>query len=183
MRILFKYLLLAYFFVITCVIQHCYATPKIAKLVVATTSFKPQGKLPDTYTPQNLDRSPQLSWKNAPAKTKSFVIICNDTSAQKQPWTHWLVFDIPKEYTMMPEGVPELLTIGNQAKHGENSYGKIGYDGPVATSRKQHKIVFTVYALNKMLGLSAGLGTTQAKIERAMKNAIIAQGSITALYP
>lgn len=183
MRVFFKFLLFACFFTIICLIQQCYAAPKIAKLAVSTTSFKPQGRLPDTYTPKNLDKSPQLSWKSAPADTKSFVIICNDMNAPKKPWTHWLVFDIPKAYTMMPEGVPEQSTLGNQAKHGENSYGKVGYDGPMTTSRKQHKIVFTVYALNKMLGLSAGVGTTQAKVEQAMKNCIIGQGSITALYP
>ena len=79
------------------------------------------------------NKSPQLSWENAPEGTKSFAITMYDPDAPTgSGWWHWVVFDIPvstnelvsgsgnTELNLTPEGVIQSIT----------DYGLKGYGGP-----------------------------------------------------
>ena len=53
--------------------------------------------------------SPQLSWKNAPAGTKSFAITMYDPDAPTgSGWWHWVMFDIPANATGIPANAGNL---------------------------------------------------------------------------
>jgi len=93
--------------------------------------------------------SPQLSWKNAPAGTKSFAITAYDPDAPTgSGWWHWVVFNIKPAFDhintgdsgkSMPKGSIESLT----------SYGSTGFGGACPPEGdKPHRYIFTVYALN-----------------------------------
>jgi len=95
--------------------------------------------------------SPQLSWENVPAGTKSFAITMYDPDAPTGAgFWHWVVFDIPantKEIisnagnvskNLMPAGVIQSLT----------SFGANGYGGPCPPEGHGfHQYIFTVHAL------------------------------------
>ena len=102
--------------------------------------------------------SPQLSWKNAPAGTKSFAITMYDPDAPTgSGWWHWVMFDIPANTKMLPANA------GNLAKNlapkgsiqGITDYGKAGYGGPCPPQGHGfHQYIITVYALKtNKLGL------------------------------
>lgn len=89
--------------------------------------------------------APHLSWKNAPADTKSFAITVYDPDAPTgSGWWHWTVANIPVEITSIDKGAP--LPVGSV--EGRTDFGAPGYGGacpPVGD--KPHRYYFRVYAL------------------------------------
>ena len=59
--------------------------------ILASTEFKPGELIPIKYTCDGKDVSPELLWGDPPKKTKSFVLIMEDTDASRGSWVHWLV--------------------------------------------------------------------------------------------
>jgi prepilin-type processing-associated H-X9-DG protein len=55
------------------------------------------------------DQSPELSWKDAPRGTRSFVVVAYDTTAA---FTHWGIYNIPGTKTGLPSTpvLPGTLT-------------------------------------------------------------------------
>src|SRR5262245_58210188 len=51
------------------------------------------------------NRSPALSWKGAPANTKSFALTMYDPDAPTgSGWWHWVVYNIPATTTSLATG-------------------------------------------------------------------------------
>ena len=48
--------------------------------------------------------SPALSWRGAPAGTKSFAITAIDHNVPPNDWSHWIVIDIPPGTTSLGKG-------------------------------------------------------------------------------
>lgn len=104
------------------------------------------------------NKSPQLSWENAPKGTKSFAVVMYDEDAPSgSGWWHWLVFDIPSDITELPEGAGTLEKglMPRQAIQSKTDFGAYGYGGPCPPEgHGAHKYMITVYALpNEKLGL------------------------------
>lgn len=123
------------------------------------------------------NKSPQLSWTNAPADTKSFAIVCHDPDAPKQHgWYHWFLINIPKSVTEIAEGgkIPGTKELTTDFK-------KAGYGGAAPPKgHGKHHYNFTIYALNcESLKISA---SEPYQIENEIKKHAIANSTITALY-
>ncbi|HWU25912.1 MAG TPA: YbhB/YbcL family Raf kinase inhibitor-like protein [Rhizomicrobium sp.] len=102
--------------------------------------------------------SPALSWRDAPAGTKSFAITMYDPDA-KGGWWHWIVYDIPVGVGGLAAGV-----VPAGAKAGTNDFGAGGYGGACPPSGSgPHRYEITVWAL----------GSARLPIEGAKKGAII----------
>ena len=73
-----------------------------------------------TGDPQN--HSPQLSWKNAPSQTRSFVLIMSDLKAPD--YAHWILWNIPTSTQTLAEDVSAgtLPTSSQQAGAGGDVY-------------------------------------------------------------
>jgi len=97
------------------------------------------------------NRSPQLSWENAPEGTKSFAITMYDPDAPTgSGWWHWLVFDIPSDVNELVEnaGTIDLGLAPSQAIQSINNYGAKGYGGPCPPEgHGLHQYIITVHAL------------------------------------
>lgn len=107
--------------------------------------------------------SPQLSWENAPAGTKSFAVTMYDPDAPTgSGFWHWVVFDIPATTTTLPTGAGDaskgLLPAG--AIQSMTDFGAPGYGGPCPPpGHDAHRYIVTVYALKTdKLGLDATAG-------------------------
>lgn len=95
--------------------------------------------------------SPQLSWKNVPAGTKSFAVTIYDKDAPTgSGWWHWLIFDIPASVEQLEEGAGniQLTKAPEKSIQSITDFGKPGYGGPCPPpGHGFHQYVITVYAL------------------------------------
>lgn len=100
------------------------------------------------YGGENL--SPQLSWDNPPAGTKSFAITCYDPDAPTgSGWWHWGVANLPADLRSLPtgagSGLPGLPAGSVQTR---TDFGKAGYGGAAPPQGEHHRYQFTVFALD-----------------------------------
>jgi Raf kinase inhibitor-like YbhB/YbcL family protein len=92
-------------------------------------AFRNGGQIPHKYVRDGENVSPPLTWKDAPAGTKSFVLILEDPDAPSGTFRHWAVYDIDGRRDRLPEGT----TAGAKTEslgHGVNDFGHPHYDGP-----------------------------------------------------
>jgi len=108
---------------------------------LSSNDFKHNQVLDSKFSLRGGNKSPHLKWEKAPPNTKSFAISCNDPDAPAGDWIHWLVINIPKNITEVPQGGP---IPGDQL---QNDFGKTGYGGPAPPSGT-HRYIFKIYALD-----------------------------------
>jgi Raf kinase inhibitor-like YbhB/YbcL family protein len=121
--------------------------------------------------------SPALAWKDAPAGTKSFVLIMHDPDAPLAGgFTHWVLFDIPASTKELPEGFQP----GSVGVSGNSGFRRAGYGGPCPPSGVHH-YHFTLSALDtESIGLQAG--ATKADVEKAMQGHVLGTAELVGLY-
>jgi hypothetical protein len=79
-----------------------------------TSVFENGAPIDSKYTGEGKDVSPPLSWFDVPNGVMSFALICDDPDAPnpqrpaKEPWVHWVVFNIASDVTALPEGIPRF---------------------------------------------------------------------------
>jgi len=104
------------------------------------------------------NRSPELTWRNPPAGTRSFAVTMFDPDAPGPGWWHWAVADIPASVTHLPENASAsgaLKRLG--AVEARDDFDVDGYAGPCPPPGKPHRYVITVYALGAArLGVPPG---------------------------
>ena len=94
--------------------------------------------------------SPALSWKNAPAGTKSFAVMVHDQDAPTggAGFWHWVVVNLPASATGLASGVGDGKALPAGALQINTDFGQPGWGGPCPPQgRAPHRYTFTVYAL------------------------------------
>ena len=105
-------------------------------------NFEDGGSIPSEFTCDGRDISPQLSWEDAPDRTRSFALSLADPDAPGGNFIHWLVYDIPEGADEIDRG-----SLPDGAKQVRNDFGRKEYGGPCPPSGT-HRYVFTLYALD-----------------------------------
>ena len=123
--------------------------------------------------------SPQLFWTGVPETTASLALMLEDPDAPRKTWVHWVLTDLPASATGLPEGVPPRPVIEGGGVHGINDFGNLGYGGPCPPSGT-HNYVFTLYALDKKLGLPPR--STREEVGSAMQGHILSQTRLIGRY-
>jgi len=93
------------------------------------------------------NESPELSWTNAPARTRSFAVILYDVDAA---FTHWGIYNISADTTELPQNAGVKGSAAGAQIYNDFDFGP-EYDGPCPPTNIQpvrHRYVFTVYALD-----------------------------------
>lgn len=133
------------------------------------------------------NESPELSWRDAPERTRTFVVTLFDVTAS---FTHWGMYNISGDAT----GLPQNAGVHDSAFGPEivNDFGNAQYDGPCPPAGVEpfvHHYVFTVYALDVELSLPGSQNFPanaetlyQALIEAGEKGHILASAKLTGLY-
>jgi len=148
-----------------------------------STSFAPNGSIPTQYTCEGDDRSPPLAWSDAPAGTKSFVLIVDDPDAPdprapKRTWVHWVLYDLPASASALPEGVT-ATALPPGTRQGSNDWGRTGYGGPCPPIGR-HRYFHKLYALDVVL---PDLGAaSKAQVEQAMQGHVLATAELIGTY-
>lgn len=123
-------------------------------LVLTSQSFSHNGEIPQRFTCDGDDISPNLAWSGLPEGTKSLALIVDDPdapdpAAPKMVFVHWVLYNIPPELG----GLPENLTDNNLPqgmREGINDFKKTGYGGPCPPTGR-HRYFHKLYALDKIL--------------------------------
>jgi Raf kinase inhibitor-like YbhB/YbcL family protein len=149
-------------------------------LSIYSNIFEDGATLSSTYTCDEDDISPGISWEEVPAGTQSMALIMDDPDAPGRTFVHWVIYNIPASRSGLPSGVAKNNTLDDGSLQGKNDFGKIGYGGPCPPSGKPHRYVFKVYALDTELDLKSG--ATKSQLEAAMKGHILAQGEMVGTY-
>ncbi len=128
--------------------------------------------------------SPQLSWTNAPAGTKSFVLTMFDPDAPTGSglW-HWVVVNIPSSVGELANGAssnPAKLPAGSVETRTD--LGSPGYRGPCPPAGdKPHRYIFTLHAL-KVEKLDVDVQTSAALVGFNVHMQEIGKATLTARY-
>jgi Raf kinase inhibitor-like YbhB/YbcL family protein len=133
------------------------AAPALAagKFTLTSKDVKPGAMLTDQqvfngFGCSGANVSPELSWQNAPAGTKSFVLTVYDPDAPTgSGWWHWVVYDIPATAKELPQGAGSgKAALPEGAKEGKTDFGAPGFGGACPPpGDKPHRYVFTINAL------------------------------------
>ena len=139
----------------------------LSDMRLTSPAFDHNGAIARKFTGEGEDVSPALQWKDAPAATKAFVVICHDPDAPlisangTYGYVHWVLYNIPATVSALTEGTDAYTA-------GQNNFGKLGYGGPMPPEgHGEHKYYFWVLALDTDTQLEPGLSLWQllGKIE------------------
>src|SRR5436309_15437576 len=83
------------------------------KMKITTSAFQEGGTIPEKFTKNGQNVSPELRIEGAPAETKSLALIVDDPDAPVGLVTHWLVWNIEPKATnptafFVPDGAREI---------------------------------------------------------------------------
>jgi Raf kinase inhibitor-like YbhB/YbcL family protein len=116
------------------------------------------------------NRSPALTWTNAPRNAKSFALIVHDADAPiPGGFYHWVVYNLSPA-TQRLAGNAKLSS--NQL--GDTSAGRPGYYGPCPPPGPAHHYTFTLYALD-VTQIQSPAPLTGAQLEGRMDGHILAR--------
>ena len=158
------------------------APKRSAPMTVTSRSFRDGAMIANDFVFTGCggrNQSPQLSWSDVPAGTKSFAITCFDPDAPTgSGYWHWLAFDIPASVTSVEAGSGTEQAPGG-GKSGYTDFGLSAYCGPCPPPGDgAHRYIFTVYALDVESLDGASAKTTGASVIFAMRGHVLAIGTI-----
>jgi Raf kinase inhibitor-like YbhB/YbcL family protein len=115
----------------------------ISKFELKSNSLKEGERIDIKYTCKGENISPDIYWVNSPKDTQSYALIIEDFDAKEQnPFTHWIIFNIPKNINHLNENEKNYT-------NGFNSYNVDYYKGPCPPFNEIHNYKFTIFALSK----------------------------------
>ena len=158
----------------------------IHTIVVESQVMASGETMPRTYTPDGLNLSPPLTWRNLPAGTREIAVVCADFGAgNPPPWVHWIVYGIPATASGLPEGLPIMSDQAMPdelagAVQGHNGWQRPYYRGPAPPAGTPHLYHFTAYAFDQALALGPGL--TREDLFEAMDGHLIGRGELVPVY-
>jgi len=152
-------------------------------LGLASASFSGD-LIPRKHTCDGTGGSPELSWKEVPARTQSLAVTVTDPDSPLAfalgPFVHWVLYDLGPDRRELPEAVPTQALLPDGSRQGKNGFGNVGYGGPCPPGSSPHRYVFDVYALDSRLALPAG--ATMGDVTKAMQGHILARGTLIGRY-
>jgi len=149
---------------------------RMGTLKLSSRAIEPLGRIPDRHSGYGDNISPALQWSGAPNGTKEFALICHDPDAPlPRGFTHWVIYGMPPDTT----GIAERG--GGTFTQGPNGTGKSEYFGPMPPEgHGLHHYYFWLYALDKALGLKAGLD--RDALLPAIEDHVIEQARLVGVY-
>ena len=150
-------------------------------MIISSSAFAHNGKIPSLYTCEGQDISPPLAWSGVPTGAKSLALIVDDPdapdpAAPRMTWVHWLLYNLPADIAGLREDVKVLP---EKALEGTNDWKRVGYGGPCPPIGR-HRYFHKLYALDVVLPDLQE--PTKKQLEAAMQGQIIAEAQVMGTY-
>lgn len=137
-------------------------------------AFRSGDTIPVEHTADGENRSPPLSWSDAPEGTRAFALIVHDPDAPRGDWVHWVLYDLSPDKSSLDEGASD------GGRPGKNDFGQLGWGGPSPPPGSPHHYVFELVALDAPLGLPKG--ATRDEVERAIRGHELGRAKLVGKY-
>jgi hypothetical protein len=118
---------------------------------LTTPAFEEGASIPDIHSCKGDDTSPLLRWGDPPKGTETFALIMEDPDAPGGTFTHWMIYNIPKDILQLDKVVPIQKNLDSGAVQAKNDFGKVGYGGPCPPKGEEHRYFFKIYALKNKI--------------------------------
>lgn len=150
----------------------------MSEMILTSPAFENGGAIPEKYTCDGENSSPELRILNVPREAKSLVLIMEDPDVptfvrEDGMWDHWVVFNIPPDTAKIAEGEEP------PGVHGLTTANALAYGGPCPPDR-EHRYFFMVYALDTELHEQEG--ATKEAIRAAMRGHMLAKAELVGVY-
>jgi Raf kinase inhibitor-like YbhB/YbcL family protein len=148
-------------------------------------AFQKDEEIPSRYTGEGEDYSPPLKWLDIPPEAKELVLVCENPDAPaSEPWVHWIVYGIsPTATNGLVENLPKEKNLNHPVKaiQGRNSFGEIGYMGPMPPmGHGVHRYFFKLYALDVQPNWSPGL--SKSEVLTSLRGHVIGEAQLMGRY-
>jgi Raf kinase inhibitor-like YbhB/YbcL family protein len=143
---------------------------------LSSSAFANGGKIPGKYTCEGQNAVPPLAWRGVPEGTACFTLLVDDPDAPGGTFTHWVLFNIPRDTDHLDEGA--FRPSGSVP--GKTSFGKSVWGGPCPPPGPAHHYNFALYALDKTLDLKEGASKQQ--VLAAMQGHVLGETRLTGLF-
>ena len=129
--------------------------------------------------------SPQISWSNTPAETKSFALTVYDPDAPTgSGWWHWVLINIPAKYNSLPInfGEKNQFRLVDGIMQIRNDFSNFSFGGPCPPKgAKAHRYIFTIHAL-RVENLELQENSTAALAGFMINQSSLAKASFTSYF-
>ena len=142
-------------------------------MALTSPAFNNEEAIPEKYSCDGEDISPELDWFGTPEGTVSLALIMDDPDAPGGSWVHWVLYNLPMDLSGLREG---MVGVGLD---GTNSWNRTGYGGPCPPTGT-HRYFFKLYALDKNLKLESG--ADKGTVLEAMEGHILGQAELMGTY-
>jgi Raf kinase inhibitor-like YbhB/YbcL family protein len=164
-------------------IDFCVESPRMSDLSIRTSAFTHGESIPEKFTCEGDDISPELTIGDAPDEAESLAVIVDDPDAPDTTFSHWLVWNLPPDTVEIHEGVPQTETVGtlDGARQGRNDFGEVGYRGPCPPEgHGTHEYRFRLVAVEETLDLEPGL--PRRELDDALEDVRLAEAQFTGTF-
>ena len=150
-------------------------TDPASSLVFRVTDIDDGGTIPTAFTCDGDDIAPIVTIESVPDGVVQLAFVVDDPDAPRDdPFVHWVVYGIPGDATEITDG-------GDGLTSGTNDAGTDEWFGPCPPAGDgPHEYRFTMYALDRDLGLESGLDGRQVTAAIAVDTLVDAR--IVAVY-
>jgi len=138
---------------------------------LTSPAFEDGGRMPWSASAPNENRLPALEIRDVPEGARSLALILEDLDSPLGEVTHWLVWNLPSATERV-----DALSLPTEARVGMDSFGKVGYLGPVPPEGV-HRYRFRLLALDAVLGLESG--ATRGQFEQAASGHVLDEVGLT----
>ena len=157
---------------------------KLQKTIqVSSNSFQNEQEMPVEFSCKGKSTAPDIKWTNLPDGAKSYALIAMDWDAPSPrlrlfPIVHWILYDIPRERTEIPQGSTNANLNQDKIVPGLNIAGQPGYMAP-CPPLGTHRYEFHVYALD--VDHIQPVSNDRAGVMKAMNGHVLGYGELVGL--
>jgi Raf kinase inhibitor-like YbhB/YbcL family protein len=145
-------------------------------LTLSSPAFQNGEVLPQNYSCDGGEVSPELSISGVPEGTVSLALVVEDPDTFAGTFTHWVVFDIdPTIETIAEDLAPDGSIVGNNSNN-ESMY----YPACPPDDEDAHRYIFKLYALDIMLNGDQTLSGDA--FYEAIEGRVLEQAELMATY-